>query len=231
MAFASLSCVAIAQAKPELKGSTLRVVRPGMTETLRIFGENLSPESVTIGAPLKARILSATNTEKAEKGRGGRVVAVEITTPEKATTNTLELTLRQGKEKITLPVTIVETANTPPENKEPNNNHNKITTLNAPMGVFGHVTPDRCDYYRFEAKEGEVWEIRLRAGRLGSALDGMIRIRDHRRVCLGLGAGDERKDRSLTFKAPKDGAYLLEVCDAEMRGGDTFTYHLTLWKR
>jgi hypothetical protein len=231
MALASVSSVVLAQAKPEIKGTTLRVVRPGMTETLRIYGENLAPESVTIGAPLKARVLSASNTEKAEKGRGGRVVAIEIIVPEKATTTTLDLTLHQGKEKFTLPITILETANTLPENREPNREHNKITTLTAPIGVFGHISADRCDYYRFEAKEGEVWEVRLRAGRLGSALDGMIRIRDHRRVCLGLGAGDERKDRSLSFKVPKDGAYLLEICDAEMRGGDTYTYHLSLWKR
>lgn len=219
-----------AQTKPEFKGSTLRVVRPGKTETLRIFGENLAPDSVTVKSPLKARIVSANATEKAEKSRGSRVVLLEVTVPEKATPESSEVVLNQGKERISFPIMVIEPVEFK-EIKEPPLQALTAPLLTSGVGVMGTVPPDRCAYYRFEAKAGETWEVRVRAGRLGSALDTIVRLRDSHRITLAMGAGDERKDRSLTFHAKLAGTYTLEIYDADMRGGAEYNYQLSLWRQ
>lgn len=218
-----------AQVKPEFKGSTLRIVRPGKTDTLRLFGENFAFDTVQIKSPLKARIVTITATEKAEKARGSKVAVIEVTTPEKTPSESYDLVLKQGKEQITLPIMVVEPVEMK-ESKEPPTQSTKATLLASGSGVIGTIPADRCVYYQFEAKAGDTWEVRVRAGRLGSALDTIVRLCDSHRITLLMGIGDEKKDRILTFHAKTTGTYTLEIYDMEMRGGADYTYQLSLWK-
>jgi hypothetical protein len=101
----------------------------------------------------------------------------------------------------------------------------------ASIAVAGALPGDTADLFRFEAKTDETWEIAVLAGRAGSPLDPIVRLRDARRVPLALAAGDEKKDRRLTFHAPADGTYFIELTDAENRGGPTYVYRLTLARK
>ena len=95
------------------------------------------------------------------------------------------------------------------------------------IAITGNVEGDNPTTFRFEAKAGETWRFGVFAGRGGSALDPVLRVRDSRHFSLALAAGDPKKDLSLTFTAPTTGTYYLELMDEQSRGGGTFTYRLT----
>ena len=110
---------------------------------------------------------------------------------------------------------------------EPNNAPTEATAGSAP-GAFDGVIgePGDVDWYRFEAKKGEVYDIRVWARALGSPLDSVLTVAN----AEGSGiAGDDDAaniDSSLRFSVPEDGAYTLLVHDHLKRGGPTFAYRI-----
>ena len=104
-------------------------------------------------------------------------------------------------------------------------------SLFLPRGIFGALDGDTPATFRCDAKAGQIWDFSVLAGRAGSALDALLRIRDSRHLSLALAAGNPKIDRHIRFRAPVDGAYYLEITDDQARGGPTFTYVLTAIRR
>ncbi len=96
------------------------------------------------------------------------------------------------------------------------------------VAITGTLDGDTADVFKFEAKTGETWHFSLLSGRGGSSLDPVLRLRDDHHVTLLLSAGDKKKDRHLVFRAPADGAYYIDITDAEARGGGGYDYRLTV---
>ena len=225
--------------KPEVKGTSLLALRAGQTATLFVYGDNLAPTTITAKPPLVVKMGEVKDTDAdTAKARGGakKQVAVEVSAPADCPPDVYELTLvHEGDQKPTARIAIVAPAGAEMEVKRPNATFAQAMPLPADatsVAVTGALTGgDTADLFRFTAKAGETWEITVLAGRAGSPLDPIVRVRDARRIPLALAAGDDKKDRRLTFRAPAEGVYFVELTDAENRGGPTFVYRLTVARK
>ncbi|MCI0680843.1 MAG: PPC domain-containing protein [Gemmataceae bacterium] len=90
--------------------------------------------------------------------------------------------------------------------------------------------PGEVDVWTFTAKKGKNLEIDLRAGRLGSRLDGIITVHDVAGKQLARAeATGKQLDPTLSFAPPADGAYTVKVQDRfRSRGGPEFAYRLRI---
>jgi hypothetical protein len=220
--------------KPEIKSYLPLGLRAGHTTTLQLYGANLTPKSVSAGKPqVGVKLVGAKATEGDAKTRGARQVTLEVTPPRDPALNAVELTLTQpdgGKASVTVPV--LEEVAVETTVKKPNGNYAQAMPLPGPsIGVTGTLDGDTPATFRFEAKAGETWDFTLLAGRAGSALDALMRVRDRKHLSLALAAGNPKNDRHIRFRAPADGPYYLEIVDDQGRGGPTFTYLLTAVNR
>lgn len=222
--------------KPEIKGLSSPWLRPGQTVSIVVYGENLAPkEAGFVKGGLTAKVSgTAQPTEGEDKKRGGQRLSVEITVPAACPPDVYELTLtHENNVKPTARLAVLEPAAVELEIKRPCATFAEAMPLlpvqKGVVAVMGALANgDAPDTFRFEAKAGETWEIRLLAGRAGSPMDALARVRDRRHFPLHLSAGDEGKDRVIAFRAPRDDSYYIEVSDAEGRSGPTFVYRLTL---
>jgi len=105
-------------------------------------------------------------------------------------------------------------------------------TLSLPTTVSGIVdmprTPDR---YQFAAKKGQKLTFQLEARSLGFALSGVLRLMDASGKVLARAeepAPEQKgpRDAVLTFTAPQDGTYRIEVADLNGEAGPRYVYCL-----
>lgn len=218
--------------KPEIKFVSRLAVRAGQTETVVLYGENLAPQSVLAGKPLlTVKLLRVQPTEERLKARGNVAVELEVTATPNCPPDTVELSLiHPNNQTAKALLAVVEDGPAEVEVKRPNATFAQAMPLAGPtVTVTGNVqngdTPER---FRWEGNAGEVWEISVLAGRVGSELDALLRVRDSRRISLALSGGDAKRDRKIRFRVPKTGVYFLELSDADSRGGPNFRYRLTL---
>jgi hypothetical protein len=103
------------------------------------------------------------------------------------------------------------------------------TALKLPVAINGVVASQgEIDWYLFEARAGQVWDIEAHAQRLGSALDPVINVFDASRNHL-VGNDDSRgADAWLRFTAPADGTFYLRVMDHLQRGSSGSFYRVEM---
>lgn len=223
-----------ADGKLEIKAKSVNYIPAGHAATIILYGENLTPNSVKADKPqVVVKLGVAKATEGDDKKKGSRQVVVEITPAANCPAENVELTLAQADGgKVTTQIAIVEDAAKEVVAKKPNTSYADAMPLTLTDGagslaVTGNVEGDNPATFRFEATAGETWRFGVFAGRGGSALDPVLRVRDSRHFSLALAAGDPKKDLVLTFTAPTTGTYYLELMDDQSRGGGTFTYRMT----
>ncbi len=112
---------------------------------------------------------------------------------------------------------------------EPNNNFEEMTPLTLPVAINGVISePGDIDYFKFTAKQGQVWDVECYSRRIGSGLDAVINIFDGSKKHL-VGDDDARRpDSYIRFQAPADGDYYVRVYDHLRRGQPDFVYRLEL---
>ncbi len=96
--------------------------------------------------------------------------------------------------------------------------------LNGTIGGAGEV-----DRWTWTGRKGEAYEFDLRAGRLGSQLDGILSVCDAagKELARAEAAGPNQLDPTLRFVVPADGTYAVRVQDRfASRGGPRFAYRL-----
>jgi hypothetical protein len=220
--------------KPEIKGLSRLGVPRGATTPVTLYGENLMPERFAVekGSVMVKALGGPEATEGEEKKRGGQRVRLEVTAPADCPPDVYELTLfQQGGEKATARFAVWPPAAVELEVKRPCRTFAEAMPLpDAPSVAVTGALPegDTPDLFRFEAAAGQTWRITVQAGRAGSALDAVVRVRDARRVPLVLVGGLNQKDREIMFRPPRSGVYYIEVGDAEGRAGPAFAYRLTV---
>ncbi len=105
-------------------------------------------------------------------------------------------------------------------------------TINAMIGK-----PGEHDIYAFRLKAGTAVVAEVHARRLGSPLDSMVRVTGPDKESLA--SNDDHDDPSsgllthhadsmVTFTAPKDGIYRIDVSDTQGKGSRAHTYRLTV---
>jgi hypothetical protein len=102
--------------------------------------------------------------------------------------------------------------------------------LTLPAVLNGRIgKPGDMDRWTWVGKKGETHTFELRAGRLGSRLDGVIAIGDAagKELARAEANGPAQLDPSLRFTVPADGTYTVQVQDRfRSRGGPDFAYRL-----
>jgi hypothetical protein len=128
-----------------------------------------------------------------------------------------------GKHSNLVPLDVVDL----PEISEGAATPNIPAVFNGRLAKAGEV-----DAWTFTAKKGESLELDLRAGRLGSPLDGIVTVHDAagKQLARAEAAGNQL-DPILSFNPPADGAYTVKVQDRfRGRGGPAFAYRLRVAK-
>jgi hypothetical protein len=105
-----------------------------------------------------------------------------------------------------------------------------------PQLVRGSIgQPGDTDVYRFIGKAGDTVVAEVYARRLGSPMDPLLRVTDAAGRVLAwnddyengdMGLVTHQADSYLSLKLPADGAYFVQVSDAQRHGGDDCNYYL-----
>jgi hypothetical protein len=122
--------------------------------------------------------------------------------------------------------------------QEPNNTPDTAQAIPVPMIVNGRIgQPGDSDVFRLEAKAGTQLVAEVRARRLNSPLDSVLKLTDAtgRQVAMN----DDCEDRSagltthhadsyLLLTIPADGVYYLHLSDMQHQGGSEYAYRLRI---
>jgi hypothetical protein len=112
--------------------------------------------------------------------------------------------------------------------QEPNDTREQATVTDLPLPVaFNGVIQKEGDedWFRFKAKKGEEFDVRVYARVLRSPLDSTLTIfQNGQQMATNDDAGGP--DSALRFKAPADGDYELRVRDHLRKGGPDFVYRV-----
>ncbi|MBE7557613.1 hypothetical protein HS125_01150 [bacterium] len=121
---------------------------------------------------------------------------------------------------------------------EPNDTERKAQKVTLPRIVNGRVArPGDVDVFAFEGRAGEEIVAEVHARRLGSPLDSRLRLLDASGKVLAwnddqpdkeTGLLTHHADSYLRVRLPRDGAYRLELIDAQKHGGEAYAYRLRI---
>ncbi len=113
--------------------------------------------------------------------------------------------------------------------QEPNDTFVETPTIELPRAINGIIgSAGDQDFYRFHAKQGQVWHIDCFARRIGSGLDPVINIFDSNKKSIVGNDDSQRPDSYIRFQAPADGDYFLRVRDHLRQGQPDFVYRLEI---
>ncbi len=219
--------------KPEIKSLSVIGVPAGQTTVVVLYGDNLDPQSAAVRAPLTVKLLGSQATDEKTKSKGNRQVSVEVAAPANCPSDTFELTLTQP-DKCAVKTNLCVTSSVAMEApiKKPASTFATAMPLPGPSAaILGQLDGDTADLVRFDGKGGEVWDISLLSSRAGSPLDPILRVRDNRHISMAISAGDKKRDRHIVFHVPSDGAYYVEITEAEAKGGPEYRYRLTVARK
>lgn len=219
--------------KPEIKSKSPLYVIAGKTTQVTFYGDRLTTgELKSNNAKVKAKLLSLKETEGEDKKKGSHLFVAEISAGETAPAENVELTLQSKDLKATTQFSIVDATVAEATEKKPSHTFSQampiiLTSETPSLAISGTVDDDKPSTFSFTTKPGEKWLFRVFAGRGGSPLDAVVRLRDAKHHSLMLAAGASVKDRVLTFAPSLPGTYYLEIMDEASKGGGNFTYRLT----
>lgn len=112
---------------------------------------------------------------------------------------------------------------------EPNETHENATRFTAPIALNGVIgAAGDVDHFRFTAKKGEVYDVRVHARTIRSPLDPVLTI--FAAGGGGIAANDDSggPDSYLRFGVPNDGDYVIQVRDHLGNGGPYYAYRVEL---
>ena len=113
---------------------------------------------------------------------------------------------------------------------EPNNNWKQATAteLTLPLAFDGIISEDGDqDYFKFKAKKGQKFNVRVHARSVSSPLDPVLGIRDAKGKSLkGNDDANNGPDSLITFTFPADGEYFVYVYDHLRKGSPQHVYRI-----
>lgn len=113
--------------------------------------------------------------------------------------------------------------------QEPNETHDNAMKFTAPAALNGVIgAAGDHDNFRFSAKKGETYDIRVHARSLRSPLDPVLTISAAGGGAIAANDDSGGPDSYLRFGVPSDGEYVLNVRDHLGNGGVAYTYRIEL---
>lgn len=113
--------------------------------------------------------------------------------------------------------------------QEPNETHENATRFAAPMALNGVIgAAGDGDNYRFTAKKGEAYDIRVHARSIRSPLDPVLTISAAGGGAIAANDDNGGPDSFIRFGVPNDGDYVINVRDHLGNGGVSYIYRVEL---
>jgi hypothetical protein len=190
---------------------------------------------VTSIFPLGAQI----GTSPSIAMKGWNLDGAHLTLPSgdaRAGVYTLKATNSEGKESNSIPFAL----DTLPEcfDAEPNNDAEHAQKVELPVIVNGRIDrPDDWDVFEFTGHAEETIVAEVKARRLGSPLDSVLKLTDAHGTLLAInddyndaeaGTNTHYADSYLMVKLPADGKYYLHLGDITRNGGEEYGYRLRI---
>jgi hypothetical protein len=112
---------------------------------------------------------------------------------------------------------------------EPNETHDNATKFTAPIALNGILAePGDVDHFRFTAKKGEVYEVRVYARSLRSPVDPVLTVFAAGKGAVGSNDDNGGPDSYLRLSVPDDGDYVVSIRDHLGNGGPNYIYRVEL---
>jgi hypothetical protein len=215
---------AVADAAPPSIGNlSLRGLQTSATTTLAIDGANLQPQPRLL---LDAPIAKQTVRPGASAGHVEIEVALEGSVP--AGIYQLRLATDAG---VSPPIAIgVDSLPERPMSASPRPDSRGLPADSLPVALSGSLAGGEIASDIVRLKAGQQIVVEVEARRLGSLLDPVMHVYDHRGVPLAWAEGKASLggDARLTFTAPSDGPYRVELHDAVYQAGNPGYYRLKI---
>ncbi|MCY2964100.1 MAG: PPC domain-containing protein [Planctomycetota bacterium] len=113
--------------------------------------------------------------------------------------------------------------------QEPNETHDNATRFTAPAACNGVIEkPGDFDCFRFTARKGEAYDIRVHARSIRSPLDPVLTIFAAGGGAIAANDDSGGPDAYIRFGVPNDGDYVLHVRDHLGNGGAHYAYRIEL---
>ena len=122
--------------------------------------------------------------------------------------------------------------------REPNNDQAHAQKVALPVNINGRIErPDDWDVFEFTGRAGETIVAEVKARRLNSPLDSLLKLTDDKGTLLAInddyddpeaGANTHSADSYITIKLPADGKYYLYLGDTTRNGGEEYAYRLRI---
>ena len=114
---------------------------------------------------------------------------------------------------------------------EPNDELTTGTPFEAPMALNGVISKSGdIDRFRFKAKKGEVYDVRVHGRSIRSPLDSVLTISRIGGAAVGTNEDSGTPDSYLRFSAPVDDEYVITVTDLLREGGPNYAYRVEVAK-
>ncbi len=110
---------------------------------------------------------------------------------------------------------------------EPNNNKEQATPGTVPGAFDGIVgEAEDFDWFSFEGKKDQVYDVRVWARAMGSPLDSVLLIQNPSGSNLSSNDDQGGPDSAMRVTLPEDGVYAMRIYDHLRSGGPTFAYRI-----
>ena len=111
--------------------------------------------------------------------------------------------------------------------KEPNDTPSQATVAEVPAAFNGVIEkPGDVDCFKFKAKAGHVFDVRVFARTLRSPLDSVLSVSRANGALIAANDDTDTPDSYLRFTAPADDQYVVSIWDQLKQGGPEFVYRI-----
>lgn len=206
---------------PKIRSILPLAAAPGQTTEVVITGENL--ETVT---GLWTSFDSKTSIVAGEKRNGKEVrIRIEVAKGTPIGIGAVRATGPGGLSNLRL--FAIDDLPTRPAGTE-NTSASRALAIEPPCAIDSQTKTDQVRYYSFKARAGQGLSFEVMSQRIGSNLDPILRILDSSQKELAYSNDSAGADSRISWRAEKDGSYLLELRDVTWRGGEGFDYRLRI---
>ena len=110
---------------------------------------------------------------------------------------------------------------------EPNNAPTEATAFDGPAALNGMIgEPGDVDHFKFPAKKGQVYDVRVQARSVRSPLDPVLDVRRAGGADVASSDDSGTPDSYVRFTAPEDDDYVISVRDHLLAGGPVYVYRV-----
>ena len=110
---------------------------------------------------------------------------------------------------------------------EPNDTPEQATPFEAPAALNGVIAKNGdVDMFKFRAKQGQVYDVRVWARSLRSPLDSVLEIRRSNGAVIAANDDTTTPDSYLRFNPPADDQYVIAIRDHLGHGGPEYVYRI-----